>query len=105
MKSGKTVWDYQTYDEDGRRTVAHSTGEETKTAAVKKCNALMREGKLLPKAQTRIPNFLAACTGMRIGEVLGLRGKYVFADFIRVQGQYGKHGYGPTKTRLVRVFR
>ena len=287
MASGKVIWYYQTYDEDGRRTVAHSTGETTRTAAVKKCNTLMREGKLLPKAQVRVPtfaeyaqgwwepencqylkkrlarknlstayeehsrrmmemflvpyfgkvrldritdedidtwlvnfvvrekrravkkiapdntdsalapkklkpsyanivfgvlrlmlkqavkrhiipfnpadnvdklttepkqveiltiaefremvnpkpkapqrgatlpapsleaqaefdvkgfslelakmaNFLAACTGMRIGEVLGLRGEFVFADFIRVQGQYGPSGYGPTKTRTSR---
>jgi integrase len=47
-------------------------------------------------------NFLAACTGMRIGEVLGLRGECVFADFIRVQGQHGQSGYGPTKTRTTR---
>jgi integrase len=26
----------------------------------------------------------------------------VFADFIRVQGQYGRCGYGPTKTRTTR---
>jgi integrase len=39
---------------------------------------------------------------MRIGEVLGLRGDCVFADFIRVQGQYGRRGYGPTKTRSAR---
>jgi integrase len=286
MASGKVIWYYQTYDEDGRRTVAHSTGETTRTAAVKKCNALMKEGKLLPKEQVRIPtfadyaqgwwdpatclylkkrlarksltgayeerarrmmerflvpyfgkmrldrmseedidswlvnfvereqrrhgntlvpggngegslipkklkasyanevfgllrlmlkeavrrrlipfnpadqveklvtepkqvkiltvaefrgmtkpreipagapvpavpleaqaafdvkglslelakmaNFLAACTGMRIGEVLGLRGECVFGDFIRVQGQYGRSGYGPTKTRTIR---
>jgi integrase len=50
----------------------------------------------------RMANFLAACTGMRIGEVLGLRGEFVFADFIRVQGQYGQSGYGPTKTRTSR---
>jgi integrase len=282
MASGKVIWYYQTYDEDGRRTVAHSTGETTRTAAVKKCNTLMREGKLLAAAQARIPTFaeyaqgwwdpqtchylkkrlarknltttymgrakrmmeiflipyfgkmrldriseedidtwlvnfvereqrqlgkkmaagergaeavavkklktsyanevfgilrlmlkqavkrhiipfnpaenieklvtepkqvkiltiaefkemtkpkpkalpaeplegqeefdrkglslelakmancLAACTGMRIGEVLGLRGDCVFADFIRVQGQYGRCGYGPTKTRTTR---
>jgi integrase len=50
----------------------------------------------------KMANFLAACTGMRIGEVLGLRGECVFADFIRVQGQYGQSGYGPTKTRTSR---
>jgi integrase len=279
LASGKVIWYYQTYDEEGRRTVAHSTGETTRTAAVKKCNTLMREGKLLSTAQVRTPtfaeyargwwepeeclylkkrlarkplsalytercrrmmerylipyfgkmrldriteedidtwlvgfiegeqrrsdkmivpeggeqeepkklkassanivfgvlrlmlkqavkrhlipfnpadnvdklptepkqveilslaefrelakpkvpalpppleaqrefdvkglsmelakmaNFLAACTGMRIGEVLGLRGEFVFADFIRVQGQYGVSGYGPTKTRTIR---
>jgi integrase len=279
MGSGKVIWYYQTYDEDGRRTVPHSTGETTRTAAVKKCNGLMKDGRLLPKQQIRIPtfgeyaqgwwapetclylkkrlarksltgdyelqsrrmmnmflvpyfgktridritdedidtwlvnfvdrekrrqvkkiavdtdtalapkklktsyantvfgilrlmlkqavkrhiipynpadnvekltteqkqveiltvaefqelakrrpkalppppdvsaefdkkglsmelarmaNFLVAGTGMRIGEVLGLRGEFVFADFIRVQGQFGKSGYGPTKTRTIR---
>jgi integrase len=34
---------------------------------------------------------------MRIGEVLGLRGEYVFDDYIHVCGQYGEFGYGPTK--------
>jgi hypothetical protein len=57
MASGKVIWYYQTYNEDGRRTVAHSTGETTRTAAVKKCNGLMREGKLLPTAQVRILTF------------------------------------------------
>jgi integrase len=279
LASGKVIWYYQTYDEEGRWTVAHSTGETTLTAAVKKCNTLLREGKLLSTAQVRTPtfaeyaqgwwepetchylkkrlarkplseiyivrarrvmelylipyfgkmrlnriteedidtwlvgfiereqrqrskkiapegeppkklktsyanivfgilrlmlkqavkrhlilfnpadhvdklpteskqveivtlaefrelakpepnvpalpaplgeaqrefdekgfsfelgkmaNFVAACTGMRIGEVLGLRGEYVFTDYIRVQGQYGQYGYGPTKTRTTR---
>jgi integrase len=47
-------------------------------------------------------NILAACTGMRIGEVLGLRGEFVYTDSIKVNGQYGKHGYGETKTRETR---
>ncbi|MDR1250777.1 MAG: integrase, partial [Treponema sp.] len=63
MASGKVIWYYQTYDEDGRRTVAHSTGETTRTAAVKKCNTLMREGKLLPKAQVRVPTFAEYAQG------------------------------------------
>jgi integrase len=33
-------------------------------------------------------NKLAACTGMRIGEILGLRGEYVFEDYIHVHAQY-----------------
>ena len=44
----------------------------------------------------KITNFLTACTGMRIGEVLDLRGECAFADFIRVQVQYGIDSYGPT---------
>ncbi|MDR1072543.1 MAG: hypothetical protein LBL45_02560, partial [Treponema sp.] len=63
MASGKVIWCYQTYDEDGRRTVAHSTGETTRTAAVKKCNTLMREGKLLPKSQMRVPTFAEYAQG------------------------------------------
>jgi integrase len=43
---------------------------------------------------------LAACTGMRIGELRGLRGKYIFADYIHVCGQYTRHGYkANTKTK------
>jgi integrase len=242
LGSGKTVFYYQCYDEDGKRTNGHSTGETTRTAAVKKCNALMLAGKLLPSARKAVPTFaefargwwewdtcpylkkqrgrkditrsyakkckgvvdsqllpyfgkmrldkitdvdidawlvgfadrgyknsyantvfgtlglmlgeavrrriipsnpaaaveklknggkqmelltpdevrrlfpldwgrvwaddiayvankLAACTGMRIGEVLGLRGEYVFDDYICVCAQYGEFGYGPTKTK------
>jgi integrase len=47
-------------------------------------------------------NKLAACTGMRSGEVLGLRGEYVFDDYIRVQAQYDEYGYRPTKTKETR---
>jgi integrase len=43
---------------------------------------------------------LAACTGMRISELRGLQGKYVFADYIHVCGQYARHGYkAHTKTK------
>ena len=45
-------------------------------------------------------NRLAACTGMRIGELQGLRGEYVFDDYIYVCGQYTRNGYVPcTKTK------
>jgi integrase len=45
-------------------------------------------------------NRLASITGMRIGEVLGLRGEFVFDNFILVCGQYGEFGYKPyTKTK------
>jgi integrase len=37
---------------------------------------------------------------MRIGEVMGLRGEYVYNDHIFVCGQYGEFGYVPyTKTK------
>jgi len=45
-------------------------------------------------------NRLASLTGMRLGEILGLRGEYVFDDYIYVCGQYGESGYLPhTKTK------
>jgi integrase len=48
-------------------------------------------------------NRIAACTGMRIGELRGLRGEYVFEDYILVAGQYTRHGYTPnTKTKTSR---
>jgi integrase len=47
-------------------------------------------------------NKLAACTGMRIGEILGLRGEYVFEDYIHVHAQYDEYGYRPTKTKETR---
>jgi integrase len=47
-------------------------------------------------------NRLASLTGMRAGEILGLRGEYVFDDYIYVCGQYGEYGYGPLKTKDTR---
>jgi integrase len=45
-------------------------------------------------------NRLSSLTGMRIGEVLGLKGEYVFDSYIRVCGQYGDYGYKDyTKTK------
>jgi integrase len=46
-----------------------------------------------------IANRLASFTGMRIGEILGLRGEFVFEKHILVCGQYGEFGYGKTKTK------
>jgi site-specific recombinase XerD len=68
-------------------------------------------GKLFPPDWKRIwgdneiaylANKLAALTGMRVGEVLGLRGEYVYDDHIYVCGQHGEYGYGPTKTKETR---
>jgi integrase len=49
-----------------------------------------------------ILNKLAACTGMRLGELLGLRGEYLFDGYITVAGQHGRFGYGDTKTHKPR---
>lgn len=47
-----------------------------------------------------IANRLASLTGMRIGEIQGLRGDYVFENYITVCGQYGEFGYKDyTKTK------
>jgi integrase len=47
-------------------------------------------------------NRLASLTGMRAGEIMALRGEYVFDDYIYVCGSYGEYGYGPTKTKETR---
>jgi integrase len=49
-----------------------------------------------------VANRLASLTGMRAGEIIGLRGEYVFDDYIYVCGSYGEYGYGPTKTKETR---
>jgi integrase len=43
---------------------------------------------------------LAALTGMRCSEVLGLRGEYVFNDHIYLCGQFDEYGYRDTKTKV-----
>jgi integrase len=44
-------------------------------------------------------NKLAACTGMRASEILGLRGEYIYDEYIYVCAQYDEYGYRPTKTK------
>jgi len=47
-----------------------------------------------------LANRLAACTGLRIGELRGLKCEYVFDDYIFITSQYNDYGYIPhTKTR------
>jgi integrase len=50
-------------------------------------------------AMARTANKLAAFTGMRIGEVLGLRGDCVFKDYITVRGQSTRYGFRKTKNK------
>ncbi|MDR0442613.1 MAG: tyrosine-type recombinase/integrase [Treponema sp.] len=44
-------------------------------------------------------NKLAALTGMRCSEVLGLRGEFVYDDHLFLCGQYDHYGYRLTKTK------
>jgi integrase len=44
-----TVYYYQCYDNDGKRTCGHSTGQRTRTAAKMYCMELYRKGKLIPE--------------------------------------------------------
>jgi integrase len=44
-------------------------------------------------------NKLAALTGMRASEVLGLKGGFVYADHIYLCKQYDEYGYRDTKTK------
>jgi len=45
-------------------------------------------------------NKLAALTGMRCCEVVGLRGELVFDDHLFKSGQFDKYGYRKTKTKI-----
>jgi integrase len=45
-------------------------------------------------------NKIAALTGMRCCEVLGLRGEYVYDDHIFLCGQFDEYGYRETKTKI-----
>jgi integrase len=50
-----------------------------------------------------VANMTAAVTGMRIGEVLGLKGSCIFETYIEVAGQFDKQrNYRQTKTKKVR---
>jgi integrase len=53
-------------------------------------------------ALVSVANKLAAFTGMRIGETLGLRGQDVFDDYIKVCGQYTRYGFRKTKGKEIR---
>ncbi|MBF9018616.1 MULTISPECIES: site-specific integrase [unclassified Oceanispirochaeta] len=54
MRSGRIIWYYQTYDDNGKRTTAFSTGQITKSAARATCRKLLKEDKLLPSRGGRI---------------------------------------------------
>ena len=58
MRSGKSVWYYQCYDENGVRVCGHSTEQTTRTAAREYCIRLVREHKLVrERGINKIPTF------------------------------------------------
>ena len=56
VPSGKRVYYYYTYDDEGNQVGPWSTGQVSKTAARNYCNLLIRKGELLPTAK-KIPTF------------------------------------------------
>jgi integrase len=63
MPSGHTVYYYQIYDEDGKRSCGHSTGKATKTAARAFCVELIRERRLDEFKRSRVPTFAEFAEG------------------------------------------
>lgn len=57
MKTGRTIYYYQCYDENGVRVNPHSTGESLKTLANNKCQQLLKEGVLIPAQRKKIITF------------------------------------------------
>jgi len=55
--SGKEVYYYRTYDENGKRTTGRSTGLISKPAAKLFCMNLFKEGKLVPKQTETFADF------------------------------------------------
>ena len=48
-KNGKNIWYFRTYDENGVRTTARSTGKTSKTAVRQYVVDLLKSGNFLPK--------------------------------------------------------
>jgi integrase len=59
--------------------------------------------EIWPDRITYVINKLAAISGMRHGELLGLRGEFVHDTYIDVCGQFNRYGYGDVKTHKSRT--
>jgi integrase len=79
---------------DDRKNLQIITSDEFKALFVKDWQSVWRNDRIACTA-----NKLAALTGMRISEVLGLRGEFVFDTHVFVCAQYDKYGYRETKTK------
>jgi hypothetical protein len=58
--SGKTIFYYRTYDPQGVRTTAHSTGQTTRSAARAYCRNLLKQGCLIPSPEPTFSEYAAA---------------------------------------------
>jgi hypothetical protein len=58
LESGKVVWYYQTYDEEGCRTAPRSTGQTNKSAGRAYCFGLLKLGKLGQKKACLFSEFV-----------------------------------------------
>ena len=59
LKSGKSVWYYRTYDADGKRTTARTTGQTTKTAVKAYCRSLLKNNRLIPSKEIKFSEYSA----------------------------------------------
>jgi site-specific recombinase XerD len=78
-----------------RRNLDIITPEEFKTLFVYDWKAVWNDDLVVYTA-----NKLAALTGMRCSEVLGLTGEYLFEGNIFLNAQYDEYGYRETKTKI-----
>jgi integrase len=78
-----------------RKDIKIITRSEFKALFVNDWRKVWNNDGILCKA-----NKLAALTGMRCSEILGLRGEYVYDDHIFLCGQYDEYGYRETKTKI-----
>jgi integrase len=94
VPSGRVVFYYRSYDEDGRRICGHSTGQTTRTAAREYCNRLNREGKLKYEKQSRfvMPLFKEFAAGWWDFEscpyLKSRKGRRPISKAYAAQGQY-----------------
>jgi integrase len=83
------------YLKDDHRDIEIFTVDEVRRLFPKKYQTVWGKKEIAFAA-----NKLASLTGMRSGEILGLKGEYVFDNYILVCGQFGRFGYLPhTKTK------
>ena len=80
---------------NNRKEIRILTLDEVQRLFPKKYETIWGD-KIIPYAANR----LASITGMRIGEIIGFKGEFMFDQYIYVCGQYGSLGYeNHTKTK------